>query len=324
MNHFLEKAAILLFRHRSRALVGTQHGGWRLCSFLGSGSYGASFRAESAEGAHAVLKLVRKPQSKQSARSFLAWMDAQERERTPSRPCPGSAARAHPPAEDRQDACDARAHDRRAEAGTLPPRADVWTECAALQRCEGSPLIPRWLGIVNEGGRYFIVLDHLAGESLQSLLGSRKRFTEQELAIVAHDVTAALAHAHARGVAHNDLRPANVLFDGRRAALIDFGLATFFPPEQGKADFPDSSANDRSGLADVLLYLLYTRYDGPRTKRSWHEELDLSRCQQDLLEALFADRPPFGGWSEVQRAVERAFTIAPRGTKPLTRDAPTG
>ena len=318
MGPILEKAAILLFRARARALVGTTHGGWRLCAFLGSGSYGATFRAENAEGAQAVLKLVRKPESTQSARSLLAWLDAQERKQAKARPHPADAACSRPLARPHQGERPAR--DYRAEADALPSRADVWTECAALQRCEGSPLIPRWLGVVNEQGRYFIVLDHMSGESLQSLLGAKKCFSEREIAIIARDVAAALGRAHACGVAHNDLRPANVLFDGQRAALVDFGLATFFAPEQGEADFPDSSAIDRSGLADTLLYLLYTRYEGPRAKRPWSEELNLPSSQRELLEALFADNPPFARWNDVRRAVEQAFPTPAHGTMRSTRD----
>lgn len=58
---------------------------------------------------------------------------------------------------------------------------------------------------------------------------------------VGHEVAAALAQVHARGIAHRDVRPDNVLFsasdrdapfDGfRDAYLIDFGLAKIFRPD---------------------------------------------------------------------------------------------
>src|SRR6185369_15148937 len=62
----------------------------------------------------------------------------------------------------------------------------------------------------------------------------------------ARDLADALAHLHARGIAHGDVSPANVRLDAgaspARAVLIDFGLAG--PPSAG-----DGAARGTLGYA---------------------------------------------------------------------------
>ena len=78
----------------------------------------------------------------------------------------------------------------------------------------------------------FIVMDFVAGTTLRALLVER-RPARQVLSLV-REVALALDHAHARGVVHRDVKPANVLIDeDGRPILTDFGLAG------------DSSARDR-------------------------------------------------------------------------------
>ena len=296
----ISRAATLAFILRARMLVGQTYGGWRLDSFLGAGSFGASFLGSNSRGDSAVLKLLRPnarlDSAEQEADVFLesARNASSSGNNAPSAP---AARRAHG-ATSREDDI---------------PRMRVWTECAALQQCEGSGLIPRWHGIVNERGRYFIVLERMPGESLASLLAKHHVFSDKEIGTIARDIAAAVAFAHAHGVAHNDLRPANVLFDAEqgRASLIDFGLATFFPPSCTRTDFPASSAIDRSGIADILLHALYSRYEGPLTDASWRKELCLPRTQCACLNALFADVPPYRSWDDTRDAIAKAFPASP-------------
>lgn len=65
---------------------------------------------------------------------------------------------------------------------------------------------------------------------------------------VAFQVLAGLAHAHARGIAHLDVKPANILLDAeRRAKIADFGLGRFVgeadeAPPPGPDDFGGTPA----------------------------------------------------------------------------------
>lgn len=72
----------------------------------------------------------------------------------------------------------------------------------------------------------FMVLELLEGGSLRSLLDRGDRLTPAQAAVVGRQVAAGLDYAHARGLVHRDVKPANLLFDEHGTARVaDFGLA---------------------------------------------------------------------------------------------------
>jgi eukaryotic-like serine/threonine-protein kinase len=89
------------------------------------------------------------------------------------------------------------------------------------------PNIVRLFDFGEDGGRPFMVFEHLPGGSLEDRLSQRPDLGDADVARVAADVAAGLAHAHQRGVVHRDLKPANILFDSEdRAKLADLGIAS--------------------------------------------------------------------------------------------------
>ena len=73
---------------------------------------------------------------------------------------------------------------------------------------------------------YFVLSTDVAERNLAHYPGAR-RSGRIALGIV-RDLAAGLAHAHARGILHRDVKPENVLiFADGRAALCDFGVARF-------------------------------------------------------------------------------------------------
>jgi serine/threonine-protein kinase len=88
----------------------------------------------------------------------------------------------------------------------------------------------RYAGRTDAGVPY-LVMEYLEGETLQSLLDSGTLACDTLVAIAAQ-AAAALGALHAAGIAHCDIKPANVFVlsrpgcDGRpRVKLIDFGVA---------------------------------------------------------------------------------------------------
>jgi len=72
----------------------------------------------------------------------------------------------------------------------------------------------------------YIVLEYVAGESLNKVLAREKKFAPVKALKLAEEIADALDYAHAQGVIHRDIKPANILItsDGH-AKIADFGIA---------------------------------------------------------------------------------------------------
>jgi eukaryotic-like serine/threonine-protein kinase len=123
-------------------------------------------------------------------------------------------------------------------------------------------------------GRPFTVMEYLPGGTLAER--ARSRPVPPELAVTwLAQAAAALDAAHARGVVHRDVKPANMLFDGSdRLQVVDFGIARlvdetvgmtltgtilgtagYLAPEQARAE-EATAASDRYALGIVAYELL--------------------------------------------------------------------
>lgn len=108
---------------------------------------------------------------------------------------------------------------------------DLIYEATALARVS-HPCVARVIEllIADQPTRHPLVLRHGDGLLVQSLAAGEPplRLALEPALRVARDVAAALAAIHAVGLSHGDIKPANVMFDGARATVIDLGLARRF------------------------------------------------------------------------------------------------
>ncbi len=72
----------------------------------------------------------------------------------------------------------------------------------------------------------YIAMERLRGRDLRQALQSGWRATPAEAALLVRRVADALAYAHARGVVHCDIKPANIFITRRdKPKVLDFGIA---------------------------------------------------------------------------------------------------
>jgi serine/threonine protein kinase len=136
----------------------------------------------------------------------------------------------------------------------------------------------------HEGGVYYMVMEYVAGETLQARLkrlnASGRHLPLREALKYTLDVCNAAGYAHQRGMIHRDIKPANVMLDVHgNAILMDFGIARMVGGQQHTAT---------GAVLGTALYM------APEQIQGLHPDAraDIYSIGVMLFEAL-SGRPPF-------------------------------
>jgi DNA-binding CsgD family transcriptional regulator len=136
--------------------------------------------------------------------------------------------------------------------GSADAAASMLSEARAAARLAAHPNIAPVHDTGTHEGLPYLVLAPVAGDTLDSA----GQLTSEKVLVVAKGVCAALAHAHAAGVAHGALQAASVWLDGEAGATV-----------AGFSLIDASSESVRSDLHSLgtLLYGLLTGQRAPQT-----------------------------------------------------------
>jgi eukaryotic-like serine/threonine-protein kinase len=110
-------------------------------------------------------------------------------------------------------------HDEHALRG-LRKEADI------IKRLD-HPVLMRSFGLVDEGDKPHLVLEHLEGGRLSTLLRRQKRLALEQAIPLGSQLNSALIYMHNKGVVHLDVKPRNIIM-GAPPRLIDLSVARTF------------------------------------------------------------------------------------------------
>ena len=158
-----------------------------------------------------------------------------------------------------------------------------------------------------DGDVAFFTMEYLSGLSLSRVLSARapSPLERPHARAIIRDIAAALAHAHARGVVHGDLNPANIFItDDGELRVLDFG-----------------AAHDPLAGPPLLEHTWeeYTSVAAPRFASCQLLEGGLADARDDLYAfacisyLLLAGKHPFGDRTAVEARDQRLKPARPSG-----------
>ena len=178
-------------------------------------------------------------------------------------------------------------------------RARFRREALAAARLSAAPNVVTVFDVAEHDGRPLIVMEYLEGGSVYDRLRVGRVPHAQALTWLAHTAEA-LDRAHANGIVHRDVKPANLLLDrDGNVHVSDFGIASasgadmltepgtvlgtagYISPEQARGE-PATPASDRYALGVVAFELLTGRRpfagDTPTTEAFAHLNASIPRA----------------------------------------------
>jgi tRNA A-37 threonylcarbamoyl transferase component Bud32 len=147
-----------------------------------------------------------------------------------------------------------------------------------------------------ENGVPYMVMEHLVGRDLGSLLGERGALPIGDAVDYVLQASEAIAEAHSIGLVHRDLKPAN-LFISQRAdgsplvKVLDFGISKAVA---GFDVYPGAARQDLTATSSMMGSPLYMAPEQVRSAKTVDARADVWSLGV-ILHELLTGSPPFRG-----------------------------
>jgi serine/threonine-protein kinase len=155
---------------------------------------------------------------------------------------------------------------------------------------------PRFVEKIEMDNFVGYILEYKEGKTFEDILYLDKHvFSRDEIYRIGSTLIELLTYLQSKRVVHRDIRGPNLLYDGQKIFLIDFGLARWIDDKQYKADM------DFAFLGDFLLHLYYSSFEYKGGKKTpWFEELELSEKELVFLKRLMGIEQRYSSIAEVE------------------------
>lgn len=191
----------------------------------------------------------------------------------------------------------------RSELATNPAVVERFRAEAVVLAKLHHPNIATLYTVTREGSGWYMVMEYVAGTTLDRVLASHGRVPWREVIDYGLQALAGIGHAHAAGIIHRDIKPANLMVTPARVVkVMDFGIARVFDqsrltragnwvgtveyvsPEQIRGEDVDPRA-DIYSLAIVMYELVTGRlpFDAKTDIEQLHAQLSQSPRWPSLI-----------------------------------------
>jgi serine/threonine-protein kinase len=169
------------------------------------------------------------------------------------------------------------------------------------------PSIPSCLTSFQEYKQMYMIMEYVKGQTVEDLIFERgAKFAEKEALSLIRNLMQVVSYLHTQGFVHRDIRIPNVILQGERIHLIDFGLASRIG-EPALQDYGTDEALQRRRATEVtsdlyavghfLLFMLYSTFESSEileeSAKGWEEELELTSATKRMIRKLLQIDPTY-------------------------------
>ena len=161
------------------------------------------------------------------------------------------------------------------------------------------------------GGTLYYVMPFVEGETLRDRLEREPRLPVAEAVRLTKEICDGLAYAHARGIIHRDVKPANILLSDGHPLIADFGIARAL-------DSMGAPSVTGTGMVIGTLAYMSPEQAGGEANLDGRTDIYALGC---VLYEMLAGEPPFNAITP-QSMVAKRLASEPRSVNELRADVP--